>query len=111
MCRKADAWYNDLSSAPRDPLWAVPRSRNDEDTQPEIGRISHDERRAYRRQILCYNNDKQPASWRIRPTCVDRDVSSAPSCRICSRNTKARSRMFPCASAKVHVHRRFFITM
>lgn len=62
MYKKVDAWCNDPSDEPQDPLEVVQRFRNDGDTQPGIDRISRDEHRAYQKQILYYSNDRRPVS-------------------------------------------------
>jgi len=94
-------WCNDPSGEPRDPLGEAPRFRNDVDMQLGIDRISRGERRAYRKRILCYSNDRRLVSWRTLPACVGRGVAFAPSCRTCFRNKEARNRMSPCVSANV----------
>lgn len=101
MYRKVNVWCNDPSNESRDPLEAVPQFRNDEDTQPEIDRISRGERLAYRKQILCYNSDKQPISWHTLPVYAGRGVVFALSFRTCFRSTEARSHMSPCVSANI----------
>jgi len=100
-CRKADAWCNDPSGEPRDPLGVAPRFRNDEDMLLGIDRISRDERRAYRKRILCYSNDRRLVSWHTLPACVGRGVAFAPSYHTCFRNKEARNRMSPCVSANI----------
>lgn len=101
MYRKVDAWCNDPSDELRDPLEAAPRFRNDEDMQPGIDHISHDERRAYRKRILYYSNDRRLVSWRTLPAYVAQGVAFAPSCHTCFRNKEARNRMSLCASANI----------
>lgn len=94
-------WCNDPSDEPRDLLEAVPQSRNDEDTQPEIDHISRGERLAYRKRILCCSSDKQPVSWHTLPVYAGRGVAFAPSFRTCFRNIEARNHMSPCVSANI----------
>lgn len=94
-------WCNDPSSEPRDPLGAALRFHNDEDMQPGIDHISRDERRVYRKQILCYSNDRRLVSWHTLLACVDRDVVFAPSCHTCFRNKEVRNHMSPYVSANI----------
>jgi len=101
MYKKVDAWCNDPSDEPRDPLEVVQQFHNDEDTQPGIDRISHGEHRAYRKRILYYSNDRRLAFWRTPLVCAGRDVVSALSYHTCSHNTRVRSRTFPCVSINV----------